>query len=44
MIGRLSLQPVFAFFFIFALVALVLFVGWGLYLAGFPQFSDAGLI
>ena len=41
---RLGIQPVLAFLFISSLVALVLFVGWGLYWSGFPQFSDVGLI
>jgi hypothetical protein len=41
---KLAHQPVLAFFFISCLVATVLFVGWGLYWGGFPQFSDVGLI
>ena len=44
--GRKQLpeKPILAFFFISALVAFVLFTGWGLYWGGFPQFSDVGLI
>lgn len=41
---RLAKQPVFAFFFISCLVALLLFVGWGLYWGGFPEFTEVGLI
>jgi len=41
---KLAQQPVLAFFFVACLVAFLLFVGWGLYWRGFPQFSDVGLI
>ena len=41
---KLSRQPVLAFFFAACLVALLLFVGWGLYWGGFPQFTEVGLI
>ena len=41
---RLAGQPVLAFFFLSCLVALLLFVGWGLYWGGFPEFSEVGLI
>ncbi|MCC7450400.1 MAG: hypothetical protein IT324_23475 [Anaerolineae bacterium] len=41
---RLGQQPILAFFFIACLTAVVLFLGWGLYWRGFPQFSDVGLI
>jgi len=41
---KLGQQPVLAFFFIACLVATLLFIGWGLYWRGFPQFSDVGLI
>lgn len=42
--GKLSQQPVLAFFFVSSLLASLLFAGWGLYWGGFPQFSDVGLI
>ena len=41
---RLAQQPILAFFFIACLVAMVFFIGWGLYWTGFPQFSEVGLI
>jgi hypothetical protein len=41
---QLAQKPILAFFFISALVAFLLFTGWGLYWGGFPQFSDVGLI
>jgi len=41
---RLAVQPVLAFFFVSCLVALVLFLGWGLYWGSFPQFTEVGLI
>jgi hypothetical protein len=41
---HLAHKPVLAFFFISCLVAAVLFVGWGLYWGGFPQFSEVGFI
>ena len=41
---QLAHKPVLAFFFISCLVAAVLFVGWGLYWGGFPQFSEVGLL
>lgn len=42
--GKISHQPVLAFFFVSYLLASLLFIGWGLYWGGFPQFSDVGLI
>jgi hypothetical protein len=44
--GRRALgqRPLAAFFGIACLVALLLFIGWGLYWRGFPQFTDVGLI
>jgi hypothetical protein len=42
--AQLAQRPFIAFFFISCLVAVVLFVGWGLYWGGFPQFTDVGLI
>lgn len=44
--GRRTLghRPLAAFFGVACLVALLLFIGWGLYWRGFPQFTDAGLI
>lgn len=41
---KLSQQPILAFFFISNLVALFLFLGWGLYYGGFPPPSAVGLI
>jgi hypothetical protein len=41
---RLANQPLLAFFFVSCLVATVLFIGWGLYWGGFPEFSQVGLI
>jgi len=41
---KLAERPVLAFFFISCLFAFILFVGWGLYWGGFPEFSDVGLI
>lgn len=44
--GRRTLaqRPLAAFFGVACLVALLLFVGWGLYWRGFPQFTDVGII
>jgi hypothetical protein len=42
--GVVAQRPVLAFFAIAGGVALVLFIGWGVYWGGFPQFSDVGLI
>jgi hypothetical protein len=41
---RLAVQPVLGFFSVSCLVALALFLGWGLYWGGFPQFTEVGLI
>jgi hypothetical protein len=41
---KLTQRSVLAFFFVTCLVAILLFIGWGLYWRGFPQFSDVGLI
>jgi hypothetical protein len=41
---KLSKQPLLAFLFTACLVAVVLFIGWGLYWGGFPEFSAVGLI
>lgn len=41
---KLGQQPLLAFFFTAFLVATLLFVGWGVYWGGFPQFTDVGLI
>jgi hypothetical protein len=45
-LGRQKLvdHPLLAFFFVACAFAFVLFVGWGSYWGGFPQFSEAGLI
>ena len=37
-------RPVATFFFVSCLFALILFVGWGLYWGGFPEFSEVGII
>jgi hypothetical protein len=42
--NNLALRPFLAFFFVASLAAVVLFMGWGLYWNGFPQFTDVGLI
>ncbi|MFN2235762.1 MAG: hypothetical protein ACK2U1_16170 [Anaerolineales bacterium] len=39
-----SYQPLLAFFLIACILALSLFLGWGLYWGGFPEFSEVGLI
>ncbi len=41
---RIAQQPLLAFFGIACCLAVLLFVGWGLYWGGFPQLSDVGLI
>lgn len=41
---KLAQKPVLAFFFIAGLAAALLFIGWGIYWGGFPQFTDVGLI
>jgi hypothetical protein len=41
---RLKERPVQAFFFVAAVVALVLLAGWGIFWRGFPQFTDLGWI
>lgn len=40
----LAHQPLTAFFFIGSLVAVVLFLIWGLYWGGLPEFSEVGLL
>lgn len=37
-------QPLTAFFFISYAVAILFFIGWGIYWRGLPQFSEVGLI
>jgi hypothetical protein len=41
---KLANHPLLAFFFTSCLLATILFVGWGLYWGGFPEFSEVGLI
>lgn len=41
---RLSHQPVLAFFVMSCAFAALLYIGWGLYWGGFPQFGDVGLL
>ena len=41
---RLANQPLLSFFFISCLLASILFIGWGIYWGGFPEFSEVGLI
>ena len=45
-LGRKHLhqQPILAFFLVAYLVASLLFLGWGLYWGGLPEFSDVGII
>jgi hypothetical protein len=42
--GKISQQPILAFFFVSCLLAFLFFASWGIYWGGFPQFSDVGLI
>ena len=44
--GRNSMrqQPLLMFFFISYAVTIILFIGWGLYWRGLPQFSEVGII
>jgi len=41
---RLAKQPLLAFFFARCQLSTILFIGWGLYWGGFPEFSKVGLI
>lgn len=41
---QLAQRPVTAFLALACLLAALLFLGWGLYWGGFPEFSDVGLI
>jgi len=41
---KLSNQPLLVFFSITCSVAIILFLSWGLYWGGFPEFSQVGLI
>ena len=41
---RLAKQSLLAFFSTSCLLATILFIGWGLYWGGFPEFSQVGLI
>jgi hypothetical protein len=41
---RLANRPLLAFFFASCLLATILFVVWGFYWGGFPEFSEVGLI
>ena len=41
---RFSYQPLLLFFFITCLVAILFFVGWGIYWGGLPEFSEVGII
>jgi len=42
--SQLREQPLLAFFLVTFLVAGVLFLGWGIYWGGFPEFSQVGII
>ncbi len=42
--SKLRQQPLTAFFFVTYLVATILFIGWGLYWGGLPEFSEVGII
>ena len=41
---RFRYQPLLLFFFITCLVAVLFFVGWGIYWGGLPEFSEVGII
>ena len=41
---RFRYQPLLLFFFITCLIATLLFVGWGAYWGGLPEFSEVGII
>jgi hypothetical protein len=41
---KLGRQPLLAFFCIACALALLLYIGWGLYWGGFPEFSEVGII
>jgi hypothetical protein len=41
---KLAKQPLLVFFGVSCLLATILFIGWGLYWGGFPEFSQVGLI
>jgi hypothetical protein len=42
--GQLRTQPLLLFFFVAYLVATLLFLGWGIYWRGLPEFSRVGLL
>ncbi len=42
--GKLRQQPILAFFFVAYVVAILFFLGWGLYWGGLPEFSKVGII
>ena len=42
--GKLAERPVLAFFLASCLVALLLYLVWGLYWGGFPEFGEAGIL
>jgi hypothetical protein len=41
---RFSQQPLLFFFFVTCLVSTLLFIGWGIYWGGLPEFSEIGII
>jgi hypothetical protein len=41
---RMRQQPLLMFFFISYAIAIILFIGWGIYWRGLPQFSEVGII
>lgn len=41
---KMSQQPLVTFFFISYTVAMLFFIGWGIYWRGLPQFSETGII
>jgi hypothetical protein len=41
---RLGQQPVLAFFLVSCALASLLYIGWGLYWGGFPEFTDVGIL
>jgi hypothetical protein len=41
---KIAQQPLLTFFFLSYIVALLFFLGWGIYWQGLPQFSEVGII
>jgi hypothetical protein len=41
---KLKSQPLISFYFMSCLVAILFFIGWGIYWSGLPEFSEVGII